>query len=74
MRTTLSLHPHDGVRSFEEPYERVARAAGINPVSGKTVECDVTLPVSMCAYFDALLRPVEEPSVNSVGNRDQLLN
>ena len=33
--TTLSLHPRDEIRSFEEPYERVARAAGIDPASGK---------------------------------------
>lgn len=64
MRTTLSLHPRDGVRSFEEPYERVARAAGIDPASKKTVEFDVTSPVSMNAYFDALLHPMEEQGVD----------
>ena len=75
MQTTLSLHPRDGVRSFEEPYERVARAAGIDPASKKTVEFDVTSPVSMNAYFDALLHPMEEQGVDFcglIGDRDQL--
>lgn len=52
LRTTLNVHPRDGVRAFEEPYEQVARHMGMDPSTGEPVEFDITNPRFVEAYFD----------------------
>ena len=42
MKITLNVHPADGVRAYEEAYERVAKRMGINPDSQEPVQFDVT--------------------------------
>lgn len=64
LKTTLSLHPRDGVRAFEDRYADAARAAGIDPASGRTVDFDVTSPRKMAAYFDCILHPMQEEGVD----------
>ncbi|WP_203662462.1 glycoside hydrolase family 31 protein [Actinocatenispora rupis] len=64
LRTTLNLHPADGVRAFEDAYPEVARAVGIDPDSGRTVEFDLTDETFRDAYFRHLHHPLEDEGVD----------
>lgn len=61
---TLNLHPRDGVRFYEEQYPDMARAAGIDPATEKTVEFDLTDKKFLSAYFDILHHPYEAAGVD----------
>ena len=61
---TMNLHPRDGVRYFEDQYEDVARANGIDPSTKKTVPFDCTDLNFMNSYFDYLHHPYEEDGVD----------
>ena len=61
---TMNLHPRDGVRYFEDQYEDMARANGIDPASKKTVPFDCTDLTFMNSYFDYLHHPYEEDGVD----------
>lgn len=52
LKSTLNVHPRDGIRAFEEDYPEAARHMGIDPESGEPVEFDLTSPRFMEAYFD----------------------
>jgi len=64
LRTTLNLHPADGVRSFEDAYPATARAVGLDPESGATVPFDATDRTFLDAYFRELHHPLEEQGVD----------
>jgi alpha-glucosidase (family GH31 glycosyl hydrolase) len=64
LRTTLNLHPADGVRAFEDAYSRVAEAVGVDPASGDPVPFDLTDPAFARAYFEHLHHPLEEQGVD----------
>ena len=64
LAVTLNLHPRDGVRAFEAPYEEMAKANGIDPATKKTVEFDLTDKKFLESYFDVLHRPYEKDGVN----------
>ena len=61
---TMNLHPRDGVRYFEDQYEDMARANGIDPSTKKTVPFDCTDLTFMNSYFDYLHHPYEEDGVD----------
>lgn len=61
---TLNLHPRDGVRYFEEQYEAMAKACGIDPKTKQTVEFDLTDVKFRNAYFDILHHPYEKDGVD----------
>ena len=61
---TMNLHPRDGVRSFEVQYPDMARACGIDPASGETVQFDLTDNGFLNAYFDILHHPYEQDGVD----------
>ena len=61
---TMNLHPRDGVRYFEDQYEDMARANGIDPSTKKTVLFDCTDLNFMNSYFDYLHHPYEEDGVD----------
>ncbi len=63
LRATLNLHPADGVRSFEERYPEMAQALG-RPGTGEPIEFDLTDPAFREAYFEVLLRPLEQQGVD----------
>ena len=63
-RITLNLHPADGVRAFEEQYEDMAKAMGIDPDSGYPVAFDFTNIQFIEAYFKYLHHPNEEQGVD----------
>jgi len=64
MRTTLNLHPADGVRAFEDAYPRMAEAVGIDPATETPVSFDPTDPAFLRAYFELLHHPLEEQGVD----------
>ena len=64
MRTTLNLHPADGVRAFEDAYPAMAAATGTDPDTEQTVAFDPTDPDFLRAYFEHLHRPLEEQGVD----------
>ncbi|KAB7789141.1 glycoside hydrolase family 31 protein [Bifidobacterium cebidarum] len=51
LKTTLNVHPRDGIRAFEDGYDEAAEAMGIDPRSEEPVEFDLTSPRFMNAYF-----------------------
>jgi hypothetical protein len=64
MRTTLNLHPADGVRAFEDAYAQMAEAMGVDPSSGQPVPFDPTDPAFLEAYFRVLHHPLEAQGVD----------
>lgn len=52
LKTTLNVHPRDGVRGYEKPYKKIAEKVGIDPATDETVEFDLTNPKFMDGYFD----------------------
>ena len=61
-RVTLNLHPADGIRSHEEAYKRIADRLGI--AGGEPVVFDAANPDFLRAYFEEVLRPLEEEGVD----------
>ena len=64
LAVTFNLHPRDGVRYYEEQYEAMAHACGIDPATRRTVEFDLTDPEFLAAYFDILHHPYEADGVD----------
>lgn len=60
IRTSLNLHPADGVHPHEEQYEGFAEATGIDPGSERPVEFDASDPQFLRGYFDHLIHPMED--------------
>lgn len=64
LAVTMNLHPRDGVRYFEDMYQNMALACGIDPATKQTVQFDLTDPNFLHAYFDILHHPYEEDGVD----------
>ena len=64
MRTTLNLHPADGVRAFEDAYPEMARDLGIDPDTEQTIAFDPTDREFVAAYFSHLHHPLEAEGVD----------
>lgn len=64
LRTTLNLHPADGVRAFEDAYPAMARALGVDPDGGEPIPFDPIDPVFLQAYFRELHHPLEAQGVD----------
>ncbi len=63
LRTTLNLHPRDGVRAFEEAYPAFCKFLG-RKADGKQIEFDVSSHTFMDGYFKTVLNPMEEDGVD----------
>lgn len=61
---TVNLHPADGVRDFEDMYEEMATAMGVDPASKKTIPFDISDNKFINAYFDILHHPYEKDGVD----------
>ncbi|MDD6194353.1 MAG: glycoside hydrolase family 31 protein [Lachnospiraceae bacterium] len=61
---TMNLHPHDGIRYFEDQYEQMAKANGIDPATKEGVEFDFTNRTFVDSYFDYVMHPYEEDGVD----------
>ncbi|MBN9387244.1 MAG: DUF5110 domain-containing protein [Chloroflexi bacterium] len=64
LRTTLNLHPADGVQAFEDAYEGFARALGIDPAERQTIPFRITDKKFVQHYFEQLHHPMEEGGVD----------
>lgn len=61
---TLNLHPADGVRAFEESYEAMAVAMGVDPESGDRIPFDFSDREFIENYFVHLHHPHEADGVD----------
>ena len=52
LKTTVNVHPRDGIRAFEEPYAKAAATVGVDAEAKEPVEFDLTNPKFVQAYFD----------------------
>ena len=64
LKTSLNLHPAQGVGCHEDMYEEMALACGIDPATKERVRLDVLSPEFMEKYFDILHHPYEEDGVD----------
>ncbi|MCH5316003.1 MAG: DUF5110 domain-containing protein [Eubacterium sp.] len=64
LHITLNLHPADGVHSYEDMYEQMAKAVGINPKSKEKVDFKCSSDDFWNAYFDILHKPYENDGVD----------
>ena len=63
MKITLNVHPADGVRWWEDAYQKMANELGRDATSGEQIKFDVTDPNFLNAYFSVLHKPYEEDGV-----------
>lgn len=63
-KTTLNIHPADGVRSYEDMYYAMAKEMGINPETKQRIEFDITSSKFINAYFKVLHNPFEDEGVD----------
>jgi Glycosyl hydrolases family 31 TIM-barrel domain/Glycosyl hydrolase family 31 C-terminal domain/Domain of unknown function (DUF5110) len=64
LRTTLNVHPADGVRAFEDAYPAMAHALGRDPDGEAPVAFDITDPAFLKAYLEVLHHPLEDQGVD----------
>ena len=64
LKTSLNLHPSNGIGFQEDMYEEMAKACGIDPESRKLIKLDVLNPDFMEKYFDILHHPYEADGVD----------
>jgi alpha-glucosidase len=64
LRTTLNLHPHDGVGKHEAAFADVAKAMGLTPDKIDGVPFDCTDPRYIAAYFKYLHHPKERQGID----------
>lgn len=63
LKITLNLHPADGIRYWEEQYEDMAKAVGVDTSEGKYVPFDIASETFINAYFKILHKPYEKDGV-----------
>ncbi|KAF2836148.1 glycoside hydrolase family 31 protein [Patellaria atrata CBS 101060] len=59
LKVTLNDHPADGVRIFEDKYEDMAKALGIDHINKEPIPFDPTNRKFLDAFFDVLKRKIE---------------
>ena len=64
LHITLNLHPADGVHCYEDMYEDMAKAVGVDPKSKKRVAFSLASDDFWNAYFDILHKPYEKDGVD----------
>ncbi len=64
LRTTLNLHPAEGVQPFEDAYEGFARALGIDPAERQPIPFRITDKKFVRHYFEELHHPMEDGGVD----------
>ncbi len=64
IKTSLNLHPADGIRKHEGMYREMAEAVGIDPDSGERICLDILNPEFMEKYFDIIHHPYEDEGVD----------
>ncbi|WP_207534447.1 TIM-barrel domain-containing protein [Desertivirga arenae] len=64
LKTTLNLHPADGVAGYEDDYIPFATAMGVDTAGRKTVPFMVSDKKYMSSLFNKILRPMENKGVD----------
>ena len=64
LKITLNVHPADGVRFWEEMYEKMAKTMGVESKTQKQIPFHFTYDKFINAYFDILHRPYEKEGVD----------
>ena len=64
LKVTLNLHPADGIRHFEDMYNDVAKAVGIDPETKEDVKFSCKSDDFWNAYFDKAHKPYEKDGVD----------
>ena len=64
LKVTLNLHPADGVRFFEDMYEEMANAMGVDPKTEQQIKFDITNDDFVNNYFKILHHPYERDGVD----------
>jgi len=64
LRVALNVHPADGIRAFEEAYQRMATAMGIDPSTEQPVDFDIADETFLVNYFDQVHHPLEDSGVD----------
>lgn len=64
LKVSLNLHPANGICWFEDVYEDMANASGINPKSRKRIPFDILSRKFVENYFDVIHHPYEEEGVD----------
>jgi len=64
LKTSLNVHPADGVRRHEAAYEAVARDLDVDPATGNDVVFDIGSRRFVDSYFKRLHHPLEEQGVD----------
>ncbi len=64
LKITLNLHPADGIRWFEDCYEDMAKAMGIDPSTGEEINFNIADPNFINNYFSIIHKPYEKDGVD----------
>lgn len=64
LKVTLNLHPADGVRPFDTPYEAMARHMGVDAGEGKQIPFEASNKRFMTGLLDVVLRPMNDQGVS----------
>ncbi len=64
MHVTLNVHPAEGVKAYEDAYQEMAEALGVDYENEDPVNFDFTNPEFVDAYFKYLHHPMEEEGVD----------
>ncbi|KAL2849843.1 glycosyl hydrolases family 31-domain-containing protein [Aspergillus pseudoustus] len=64
VRTSLNVHPADGIHSFEDLYKEVAAKLGHDTSHNDPIQFDITNQAFIDAYFDVLHRRLESQGVD----------
>ena len=63
LKITLNLHPAGGIRWWEDCYEDVAKAMGVDAENGEWVKFDIANTDFINAYFSKVHKPYEDDGV-----------
>jgi alpha-glucosidase (family GH31 glycosyl hydrolase) len=64
LKVTLNLHPASGIQPYEDKYEEMAGAMGVDPASQKYIPFDITNKKFAKNYFDVIIHPLEKSGVD----------
>ena len=64
LKITLNLHPSFGVRYYEDMYEEMANAMGVDPTTEQVIPFNISNPHFLKAYLEILHHPYEKDGVD----------
>jgi hypothetical protein len=64
LKTTLNIHPAEGVHPHETQYRALAEHMGIDPETGLPVEFDASAPEFLRGYFEHVIGTLEDDGVD----------